>query len=112
MLPIGSVGLIKCVGRCRECRGRPVGRHVMLSPWCGSNATLIRRGDTSMAHLDLRKQWRWVASLALAGTLIASQPNAAPVAARGSAATSLANDSWPYFGRDRNNTRFSPLTQV
>ncbi|MDB5058238.1 MAG: hypothetical protein JWO59_1710 [Chloroflexi bacterium] len=65
-----------------------------------------------MAHSQVWKQWRWVASIALAGTLFASQPHAGQVAARGVGATSLANDSWPYFGRDRNNTRFSPLTQV
>jgi PQQ-dependent dehydrogenase (methanol/ethanol family) len=50
--------------------------------------------------------------LVVAGTILASVPGAAPAAARGAVAASPANDSWPYFGRDRNNTRFSPLTQI
>jgi alcohol dehydrogenase (cytochrome c) len=53
-----------------------------------------------------------IAPLVVAGTVLASTPGIPPVAASSRAAVSAANDGWPLFGRDRNNTRFSPLTQI
>src|SRR5258708_37971360 len=58
------------------------------------------------------RMYRWLAPMVVFGILVAALPHAAPVVARGGQAATLANDPWPYFGRDRDNTRFSPLTQA
>ena len=59
-----------------------------------------------------RNSWRRIAPLIFIGLVAASLPRAAPAVARVAKAAALADDSWPYFGRDRSNTRFSPLTQI
>ena len=59
-----------------------------------------------------RNSWRRIAPLVLIGLVAASLPRAAPAVAHVAKAAALADDSWPYFGRDRSNTRFSPLTQI
>jgi alcohol dehydrogenase (cytochrome c) len=55
---------------------------------------------------------RSFAPLVVAGTVLASTPTIPPVVASNSSAISSADAAWPLFGRDRNNTRFSPLTQI
>ncbi len=60
-----------------------------------------------------RRRHRIVLLLVVLGVLGASFPRTAPALARGQATASVAPDQpWPYFGGDRDNTRFSPLTQV
>jgi len=56
------------------------------------------------------RAWRSVASFLLIGSLFAALPGTRAPAVSARAATG--NQAWPYFGGDRDNTRFSPLTQV
>ena len=65
-----------------------------------------------MAHWWSDNRWRWVASVLLVGILFASSPNVKAVPARAAGTAATVSVDWPYFGGDRDNTRFSPLTQV
>ncbi len=58
------------------------------------------------------KRWRWAATFVLVGAGVLSYPSLAAGPARATATAAVAGADWPYFGGDRDNTRFSPLTQV
>lgn len=58
------------------------------------------------------KQRRWLAPLLIIGVLIASLPGLQPPAAQAGPTAAGGDTGWPYFGNDRDNTRFSPLTQI
>jgi alcohol dehydrogenase (cytochrome c) len=48
------------------------------------------------------------------GVMLLALPalNPASIGLRGVQASAASSGNWPYFGGDRNNTRFSPLTQI
>ncbi len=56
--------------------------------------------------------WRKIAPFLLIGGLFLTLPGQAAPATTARAASATPDQAWPYFGGDRNNTRFSPLTQV